>query len=202
MTHTHLLLLGFPDLSEEAYWEVVHALERNPQHPWPPRQMLWLAAYRDQEGWLRVAEGYSDPTAINFEVLGQALQACGVAGPKERALFPVTALAPLDAPAVASVPLHQIVVLEARYSQAGRDAYQRVMAHPAIEQFAPHVIVHAGGADEQGTVQVLNLFPSQEAANQAFAVLGPVFAELHSPAADRQLTGTLIDFRWLAADRP
>ena len=113
MANTHLLLLGFPDLSEEAYWKVVHALENNQQHPWPPQQMLWLAAYRDQEGWLRVAEGYSDPAAINFAVLGQALQACGVAGPKERALFPVTALVPLDAPAVGSVPLHQIVVLEA-----------------------------------------------------------------------------------------
>jgi hypothetical protein len=202
MAHNHLLLLGFPDLSEEAYWKVVHALESNPQRPWPPRQMLWLAAYRDQEGWLRVAEGYTDPTAINFEVLGQVLQACGVAGPKERALFPVTYLAPLDASGVAAVPLDQIAVLEARYSQAGLDAYQRVMAHPAIRQFAPLVIVHAGGAEENGTVHTFNLFPSQEAANQAFAVLGPVFAELHSPAAERQLTGALLDFRWLATDMP
>lgn len=200
MAQAHLLLLGFPDLSDEGYWKVVHFLENNPQHPWPPLQMLWLATYRDQEGWLRVAKGYSDPAAINFDVQGQALQACGVAGPAERALFPITYLAPLDAAKVASLPLDQIVVLQARYPQAGLAAYQRVMAHPAIEQFAPHVIVHAGGVEENTTVHAFNLFPSQDAAHQAFTVLGPVFAQLQSPAADRELTGTLLDFRWHPAE--
>lgn len=200
MQSAHLLLLGFPGVSDEDYWNVVHSLEHSPQHPWPPQQLLWLAAYRDQQGCLRVAEGYADPTAINVELLGQALQACGVARPAERALFPAISLSAPDPAGVASFSWEQMVVLQARYPQAGFAAYQQVMAHPAIAHFAPLVVVHAGGTEENSTVHTFNLFPSQGAANQAFTVLGPVFAELHSPEPDRQLTGPLIDFRWRAAD--
>jgi len=200
MAQAHMLLLGFPGVSEEEYWKVVHYLENNPRHQWPPRQMLWLAAYRDQDECLRVAEGYSDPAAINFEVLGQALQVCGVARPTERALFPVTYLSPADPAGVASLPLDQMVVLQARYPQGGLAEYQRVMAHQAIAQFSPLVIVHAGGEEENTNIHAFNVFPNQEAANQAFALLGPVFAELQSPTTDRELTGKIIDFRWLAID--
>jgi hypothetical protein len=200
MAQAHMLLLGFPGVSEEEYWKVVHYLENNLQHQWPPQQMLWLAAYRDQHGCLRIAEGYSDPAAINFEVLRQALQVCGVARPTERELFPVTYFPPADPEGVASLLLEQIVVLEARYPKDDPTAYQRVMAHQAIVQFAPLVIVHAGGAGENTDFHVFNLFPNQDAADQAFALLGPVFAELESPATDRELTGKVIDFRWLAAD--
>lgn len=196
----HMLLLGFPGVSDEEYWKVIHYLENNPQHQWPPQPMLWLAAFRDQDGCLRVAEGYSDPAAINFTLLGQALQACGVAAPTERELFPATYLPPTDPAAVATLPWEQIVVLEARYPKAGLAAYQRVMAHPAIAQFAPLVIVHAGGAAENTDVHVFNLFLNEDAANHSPAVLGPVFAELQSPAPDRELTGKIIDFRWLATD--
>lgn len=198
MAQAHMLLLGFPGVSEEEYWKVVHYLENNQQHQWPPQQMLWLVAYRDQHECLRVAEGYSDPAAINFEVLKQALQVCDVARPAERELFPVTYFPPADPKGVASLLLEQLVVLEARYPQAGLAAYQRVMAHQAIAQFAPMVVVHAGGEGEDSNVHVFNLFPNQETANQASALLSPVFAELQSPATDRKLTGKVIDFRWLA----
>ena len=149
---------------------------------------------------MRVSEGYSDPAAINFELLDQTLESCGVARPTERVLFPITALSSPNPAGVTSLPLGQMVVLEARYPQAGLAVYQQVMARPAIAQFAPLVVVHAGGAEENSTVQRFNIFPTQDAAEHGKRLIGSVFAELYSPALDRQLTGRLIDFRWFATD--